>query len=373
MWKLHNTFIWEDLRQDFDFVKDMEGVVQDKEYHAEGDVEIHTKMVLTELIKMEEFLSLDKQKQEILKASALMHDIEKRSTTIIDENARVSSKNHAKKGAKTVFSLLYKTIKTPFEIRNEICNLVKYHGRPIWLFEKENSEKELIKISLEVNTELLYILAKADVLGRISKDKNEILDKVELFKEFAIEQKCFGKKYEFLSAKSKFNYFNKENSYINYIPFESDDDFTVLLMSAMPGSGKDYFIGHNYPDLPTVSLDDIRRKMKISPKDKKNNGKVVQFANEEARKYLRKKESFIWNATNLTFDLRAKLIKLFTDYNAIVKIIYIEVNYKKLIEQNHNREYPVPATIMKGFLRKLEVPSLSEAHFVEYVVEKNGC
>jgi predicted kinase len=368
MWKLHETFIWEDLKRDFEFIKDMQGVKQDKEHHAEGDVEIHTQMVLKELINIEEFVSLTRQKQEILKAAALMHDIEKRSTTISDENGRISSKNHAKKGSKTVFSLLYKTIETPFDIRNEICNLVKYHGRPIWLLEKDDAQKELIKISLEVNTELLFILAKADVLGRISKDKNEILDRVELFKEYAKEQNCFGKKYDFLSPKSKFNYFNKENSYIDYTPFESDN-FIVILMSAMPGSGKDYFINQNYPDLPVISLDDIRRKMKISPKDKKNNGKVVQFANEEARKYLRIKQSFIWNATNLTFDLRAKLIKLFTNYNAIVKIIYIEVPYKKLIEQNHNRPFPVPKIIMNTFLRKLEVPSLSEAHFVEYVVK----
>ena len=40
----------------------------------------------------------------------------------------------------------------------------------------------------------------------------------------------------------------------------------------------------------------------------------AQVAKEQARKYLRAKQSFIWNATNLTEQMRSKLISLFEDY-----------------------------------------------------------
>lgn len=64
-------------------------------------------------------------------------------------------------------------------------------------------------------------------------------------------------------------------------------------MSALPGTGKDFFIKKNYPNVPVISLDNIRRENKISPTDKKGNGQVIQMAKEQARVFLRKKETFI--------------------------------------------------------------------------------
>ena len=82
MWKLIENKEYNSLRDRFSWVKDMEGVPQDVRYHAEGDVAIHTKMVVEELCKMSDYQLLDEQSKEILWAAALMHDIEKRSTTV---------------------------------------------------------------------------------------------------------------------------------------------------------------------------------------------------------------------------------------------------------------------------------------------------
>ena len=75
-------------------------------------------------------------------------------------------------------------------------------------------------------------------------------------------------------------------------------------------------------------------------------------------------------ATNITRQMRQQLIDLFLSYGAFVKIIYLEVSYALLQEQNRNREQVVPPDAMVKMLAKLEVPSISEAHTVEYVIRE---
>lgn len=101
MWKLAENKDWSLLEQEFDWVRDMKGVLQDKVHHAEGDVAIHTCMVLGALEQMEEYQELPVQDQNMLWASALLHDVEKRSTTVMEADRSITSKGHAKKGALT--------------------------------------------------------------------------------------------------------------------------------------------------------------------------------------------------------------------------------------------------------------------------------
>lgn len=75
----------------------------------------------------------------------------------------------------------------------------------------------------------------------------------------------------------------------------------------------------------------------MSPTDKSANGWVVQTAKEEARTYLRKGQEFVWNATNITRQMRAQLIDLFVDYGAKVKIVYLEQPYHIWRQQNKSR------------------------------------
>src|SRR5688572_28491397 len=97
-WSITNNKEWSELEQEFSWIADMGGVVQDPIHHAEGDVALHTKMVLEALQSLNEFKRLDAQTQEILWTAALFHDVEKRSTTTIEEDGRVTSRGHAKKG-----------------------------------------------------------------------------------------------------------------------------------------------------------------------------------------------------------------------------------------------------------------------------------
>ncbi len=78
----------------------MAATPQDPVHHAEGNVAVHTQMVLAALQEMPEYAALDEQSREVLWAAALLHDVEKRSTTVTGEEGRISSPGHAKKGRK---------------------------------------------------------------------------------------------------------------------------------------------------------------------------------------------------------------------------------------------------------------------------------
>jgi tRNA uridine 5-carbamoylmethylation protein Kti12 len=68
-------------------------------------------------------------------------------------------------------------------------------------------------------------------------------------------------------------------------------------------------------------------------------------------------------------SIRHSLVELFHSYKARTKIVYIEVPYSRLINQNADREAKVPDNIMRQMIRKWEVPEVWEAVDVEYVVD----
>ncbi len=374
MWKFPTYEIgmpipWQHMLTQFDWLADMQYVEQDSIWHAEGDVFTHTKMVIEALLSFPEYQALLEQEQHILFTAALLHDVEKRSTTtteMIDGMERIVSPRHAKKGEFTTRTILYKDIPTPFFIRESIAKLVRYHGLPIWAIDKDDPRKAVIEASLCVNTKHLAMLAKADVIGRICQDQEDQLYRIALFEELCKEHQCFGNAYAFASDYGRYVFLNKTEIAPDYHPFE-DLAFEVTVLCALPGTGKDTYIKKEL-DLPILSLDNIRRTHQISPTDKKKNGQVIQLAKEQAKVWMRKKESFVFNATNITKDMRSKWIQLFTDYKAKVKIIYLEVPYKQLIQQNKNRSYSVPSAVLEKLIHKLEIPNYSEAHEIQFVV-----
>lgn len=367
IWQLTKNKDWKSIEKQFSWVNEMQYVKQHKLHHAEGSVAIHTQMVIKELLQMDTFQRLNDQEKEILWTAALLHDVEKRSTSVDEGNGNISANGHARYGEYTARTILFRDIPTPFHIREQIASLVRFHGLPLWLLEKYNPKKELLKVSLRVNTKHLKMLSEADARGRLCEDPNVLLHSLDLFEEFCKEQDCWGKKRVFKTENARFQYFNTEDSYVDYVPF---DNFKceVTMLSGLPGMGKDHYIHSLNRDIPIVSLDAIRRKHKISPTDKSGNGQVIQMAKEEARVNLRKGQDFIWNATNITQLMRSQLIDLFVSYGAKVKIVYIEKPYDVWRKQNKSREYPLPENVLDKMLLKLEIPQLTEAHSVEYIV-----
>jgi predicted kinase len=118
-----------------------------------------------------------------------------------------------------------------------------------------------------------------------------------------------------------------------------------------------------------VSLDALRRRHRVRPGDKKGHGRVIQEAQEQARVFLRSRTPFVWNATNLTVNLRAKLIQQFQAYGAKTRIVYVETNYRTWLRRNEERTFSLPQKVLFRMLDRWEVPEVWEAPEVEYVIE----
>jgi len=65
--------------------------------------------------------------------------------------------------------------------------------------------------------------------------------------------------------------------------------------------------------------------------------------------------------------MRRGLISLLSNYGAKSRIVYVEAPWEELHRRNRSRAYPVPESIIDRLATRLEMPSLTEAHRVDYV------
>ncbi len=129
--------------------------------------------------------------------------------------------------------------------------------------------------------------------------------------------------------------------------------------------GKDTWARTHLSGVPVISLDAIRRELKIAPND--NQGAVIHLARQRAKEFLRKETPFVWNATNIMRLRRQELVDLVVAYGGRVRIVYLDAPVDEIIRRNQQRQERVPDRIIHTFLRRMEVPVLTEAHTVEWL------
>lgn len=347
-----------DLLEAWAWVEPMRNCPQEPEYHAEGDVWTHTRMVIQALLTLPAFQVLAEREKSLLLHAALLHDVAKPQCTII-EDGKISSPRHAKIGEKVTREILWDL---ELSFREEVCALVRQHGLPLWIMDKADPIRAAVLASWRVSNELTYLLATADVLGRISTTCDELLYRAELFRELCIENQCFKDEAKWFDEHSRFRYFWSDETY----PVEIFDDtvFEVIILSGVAGSGKDTYSAKNYPLLPVVSLDDLRQELKIRPDDRSGQGKVAQLAYERAKEFCRRKQSFVWNSTNLTAELRARLLNALRVYNPRFSIVYLETSQENIF--NRRRE-DIKTSILERMIGQLDLPLVGEAHVVHWI------
>lgn len=359
---------WDALHQQFTWLQDLADCPQDPIHHAEGDVLTHTKLVCEALVRLEGWRSLPPTPRNILFAAALLHDIAKPQTTKTDDEGRISARGHGRIGAQMARQVLQQ-LNTPFTIRETIVHLINQGSLPMWFWDKADPQRAVIKTSWLVSCRWVALLSEADVLGRHCHDQAQILESVQFFREFCTENQCLDQPYPFASDHSRFVYFHKDKADPTYAAYD-DTQTEVILMCALPGSGKDHWIRQNCSDWPMVSLDEIRQEMGFSPKE--TPGEVIHRARDLAKGYLRSHTPFIWNATNLTQQLRSKLIQLFAGYNARIRIVYVEVSPETQRHQNRSRSAPVPNKVVRRMNQILEIPGLTEVHQITWEVQSSA-
>lgn len=331
-------------------------------------------MVCEELTALSQWRALDKRKREETFVAALLHDIGKISCTHMEDDVWISP-GHSAAGsrmAREILWLEYGICGEPdlMKFRETVCSLIRYHSVPLHMLEQEDANRyaariaSMGKLTGDFSLRLLSILSMADMKGRICADKEEVLVAVELFRLQAEEYGCLDTPLVFPDPYSEYAYFSGKNIFPGQKLFDESWG-EVILMSALPGTGKDTWIKSHGNELEEISLDKLRQQMNISPRE--NQGKVVNAAREQAKSYLRKRIPFVWNATNITPAIRRKQIQLFTDYHASVRIVYLETGWEEQMRRNFGRKTAVPETEIRRMLRKMSPPEGFEAHKVQWL------
>lgn len=224
----------------------------------------------------------------------------------------------------------------------------------------------------------LYYLELADMKGRICEDLDIQLMYLEEFKDkcstlifrqqtypYTIDPSCefkgqFGLCTGEVKFPAEFEPKYKHNSRSGYLQ----------LMCGISGSGKSTYIQNALKDFPqtvVISLDDIRAELSFR-EDQSKNKEVVRIAEERLVQALRDEKFIIWDATNTRKEFRDKLIQLALKYKVVTIITVILKKEFVIRKQNKNRKYVVPDNVISKQIKQFQLPTKSEAHLIEYII-----
>ncbi len=341
---------------------------QDSRYHGEGDVWTHTQMVVEALLALPDYQAASRAEQEVVFLAALLHDVAKYSTTVVDPvTGTIGQPGHSRKGAIDARIALWDA-GVPFDVRESVCRLISVHQVPFFALDgsRRGTPEFLVReLSWQLSIPSLAMLAEADMRGRICADKARVLDNIELFRELAREEGCYGTPRRFADAHTAVSYFRGADVHPDY-PLHQAPGSRVIVMSGLPASGKNTWVDAHHPELPVVSFDDARDALGL--RHGKNEGVVAHLAVDRAKALLRAQQPFIWNATHLSERMREKTLDLLFAYHAEVEIAYLEQPRAELLRRNTKRDTSLSNKALASMLHRWSVPLPTEAHHVRYVV-----
>ncbi|MEQ8768140.1 MAG: HD domain-containing protein [Planctomycetota bacterium] len=162
----------------FPEIEALVGCEQDAEFHPEGDVWIHTCMVVDEAAK--DLDGLTHAEQLTVMLACLCHDLGKPATTAIIEG-RIRSPNHEPEGlppTERVLDGMNVHSFGGFDVRREVLALVGHHLKPGQFFYSKDDvgDGAFRRLALKCDPELLTRVARADDCGRGGHRTGEAAD-----------------------------------------------------------------------------------------------------------------------------------------------------------------------------------------------------
>jgi len=143
----------------------LQGVPQDPHYHPEGDVWVHTLMVVDVMSSLH---SDNREKNLYLSLAALCHDLGKSNTTEkID--GRIRAIGHENTGIPLTERFLAR-LSDEKALVEKILPLVKHHLKPMQFYQQGAKSAAIRRLANQVNISELVLLAKADYLGRATPE-----------------------------------------------------------------------------------------------------------------------------------------------------------------------------------------------------------
>lgn len=313
-------------------------------YHLEGNVWIHTNMVL-DLIEEDNIDQI---------FAALLHDIGKVNTRLEKDNGKVSFRDHENVSSYLSIDILKKA-KLEFKELNivETIKLIAWHGT-LWNHLTDFGPKFQSKLNYKFGNdkEFFYKLVsfvEADFFGRTLKNENEIDEKMKIF--------------DFL---------------YNFIPYNTLEyaekrDLEVICLVGISGSGKSTWIKNSNLNYQVVSVDKYLEKGKMDYNyvdyDKKIK-KAHDSSLKDIKNYIDNKDNVIIDMTNTSKETRRKKLSKFpsTQYSkkAIVFLNGVEGIKKNL--KNRENTKKIDFSIIERQIKTFELPNYDEFDQIEYIL-----
>lgn len=142
----------------FTFVDDLKNTKQNDDYHAEGDVWQHTRLVVCEIMQ-----TAPDDKKELFFFSALFHDLGKIKTATIGKHGKPTFYNHENEANEMIDEISAK-MGLPHKLIKQVKLLVKHH-----MLTSKYKDKKLHRIAEELQKQKLCF---DDLLELISADSN---------------------------------------------------------------------------------------------------------------------------------------------------------------------------------------------------------
>jgi predicted kinase len=371
----------------------LENTPQDAEWHGEGNVRIHTEMVVAEAIQLINSgeVTFSKEQQVALLVGAALHDIGKALTTQEEEihgKIRIVSPHHAERGRSYAAPLMGSLALEDGEIKS-ILGIIRYHHDVRKVVSQNSEKRAYTRLARCIDLPLLYWFERCDNLGRICHDMSENLETLELFRAEAESLNLFQNTDPYAEWKSFFDREITVQSERDYVTGYAIADFekglinspeealarhwqhrahhgSVTVISAPGGAGKTTWIKENTDgETVVISLDDLREELTGKRSDQSMNGQVLQLGKERLRQALREKRDIIWDSTSLRRDNRSMVLDLGLDYHAKTRIVALGTPPEVAHQRNRDRKAQIPASILEKQYHQWQWPDLSEAHSVE--------
>ncbi|KZN56231.1 hypothetical protein N474_13195 [Pseudoalteromonas luteoviolacea CPMOR-2] len=395
----HTPDFWEcvDFLADyFPLLLEFERTEQDAIWHAEGNVAIHTDMVLTELYKLlcTEASHIKGTNRQALILSALLHDIAKPVSTqrkTIAGIERVVAPKHEEKGANYLVTRLI-SLSLDHHVITSVMGMVGYHNQLKLLVIKNKGYSDYLHLAMNANLELLYWLEIADMRGRVCDDLAQQLNLLEEFRLFAEDYNLWGQQDPLLTQLPKIQVKAKsiEQTYLNNVAmsqlaagqistieeaiaknYSACQSYSNLyVMCGISGSGKSTWIEKHLGNFEVISLDSIRQELNGKRACQKNRGQVLQLAKQLLKQALANKRHVVWDATNIRKDFRRIVCDFGRSYGALITLVVFQLSEKSLRVNNQNRRYSVDNKVISEQINKLQWPCFNEAHRLLFIGEK---
>lgn len=370
---------------------------QDTRWHAEGDVAIHTQLVLTELYQLlaSEAQHITGEQRQALILGAVLHDIGKPLTTQPrerDGDIRIVAPGHEALG-RNLIAVPLMSLPLAYSVVQTIMGLAGYHQLPKLLVVRNADYAEYLKLALNADMQLLYWLERADMQGRICDDLPQQLSLLAEFRLFAQEYGVWESDFrQHLLADIQQKDSAAAQRYVDgyalrelvtgdiAMPVEAlartyqrcQHYSQFYLLFGVSGSGKSSWIEQQRrDDWLVISLDEIRADINGQRGNQKNRGQMLQLAKQRLKQALAAGQDVVWDATNIRQDFREPLTSLAVNYGALITMVIFHLDSATLKRQNRNRPYAVSDEVLQQQLAKLQWPLAEESHY-QWVIGEHG-